>query len=104
MDLASEAVQFGPFAFILVVVLLGVGIGGRWLVDKMIGMQREVNTVVQNNTEALTRLCDGSASTHRALAEHDQRAERVEAAIGQIGRAVDRTEAKVDRLAERMRS
>ncbi len=85
--IAKEAAQFGPYAFLVVVILFAV-----WkLFEKVLA-------VVDNNTQALTRLCDSSEGTVDSLAQHDQRAQRIEQTVGQISRVVDRTEQKIDSL------
>ncbi len=83
--IVKEAAQFGPYAFLVVVILFAV-----WkLFEKVLA-------VVDNNTQALTRLCDGNADTANTLEAHDQRAQRIEATVGQVARVTDRIEQKLD--------
>ena len=61
-------------------------------------MSEQMVNVVRNNTEALTKLCGSSEDTSTALQAHDVRAQRIEQNVGQIMRATDRIEQRVERL------
>lgn len=100
MDVVSEAAKFGPYAFMLLVIFVGLKYALDKLLPAWVDMNNRITQVVENNTEALTKLCDNTATTVAALEDHDTRAQRIETNVGQIARVVDRTEAKVDKLHE----
>lgn len=108
MDLAADAVQFGPFVFILVVFILTVaGVAKVWLdrqdkIDaRMAAMYERMVVVVENNSKALTVLCSSSEQTDLTLIEHDKRAQAMNADVRTLVGSTGRIEQKVDKLLER---
>ena len=86
MEIVSEAAKFGPYAFILMIVL---AFGWKTM--------EKVLSVVENNTTALTKLASSADVTTDKLTEHDARSQRMEAATGQIIATTGRIEQKLDR-------
>ncbi len=64
--------------------------------DAFQALQGQLVAVVTNNTQALTRLCDGNENTANTLEAHDQRAQRIESTVTQVARVTDRIEQKLD--------
>ena len=72
-----------------------------WLIQRVASVvERTIDRATQaieNNTVAMTQIRDYVCGDREFLAEHDKRAERIEGGVVQVGRVVDRIEAKLDK-------